>query len=407
MKATKKAKRTRRRGAGEGTIFEESPGKWRAVVSLGFRNGKRIRKAFTAGSMAEVQAKLTKARHDNQIGINVAPEKQTLGAWLETWLETHVRPSTKPNTYTFYSCIIHNWITPNLGTVALQKLTPTRIQDFLNDRLAAGLSPSSVRSTQRTLRTALKAALKFGYLNRNVATLLDSVHVPKRETGVLNPVQARTFLEVAELEPLGPLFVIMLTMALRPGEAAGLRWQDIDLESGRVNIRMTLQWIKRKGEKKRRATLVEAKTSASRRTLKLPALAKAALVRYKVTQAEEEAWAADRWSGNPSGLVFTNTLGNPLDEKKVYNICQRILKAAKLPKVRTHDLRHSAASILIAQGVGPKAISAQLGHSSVSFTLQTYGHLFDESKQQTADAMDAALNPVATSVATSAAEKVQ
>ena len=123
------------------STVQKRPGKWRARVSLGWRKGRRVRKSFTAATRGEVQHKLTKALRDCHLGFNVAPEKRTLGQWLHEWLEHHVKPSVRPKTYTFYECIIRNWITPHLGQIPVQKLTPTKIQELLSDRRAAGLAP--------------------------------------------------------------------------------------------------------------------------------------------------------------------------------------------------------------------------------------------------------------------------
>jgi integrase len=147
--------------------------------------------------------------------------------------------------------------------------------------------------------------------------------------------------------------------------------------------------------------LVEPKTDRSRRTVSLPAIAIAALLRHREAQAQDEVLAGSRWSGNPLGLVFTSSLGTPLDARNVLRMFQALLADAKIPKMRIHDLRHSAASILIAQGVSAKAISELLGHSAVAFTLQVYGHLMEDTRREVASRMDDALSiPVATSVAT-------
>ena len=116
-------------------------------------------------------------------------------------------------------------------------------------------------------------------------------------------------------------------------------------------------------------------------------------------QEQERQWAGSKWR-NDWNLIFTTKNGRPLDERNVLRRFQNVLAIAELPKMRIHDLRHSAVAILIAQGVNIKAISELLGHSSVAFTLQVYGHLLEETKRETADKMDAALSPVATRVAT-------
>lgn len=350
-----------------------------------------------------MQGKLTKALRDHHLGYNVASEKRTVRQWLQEWLEHHVKPSVRPKTYTFYECIIRNWITPYLGNVLLQKLTPTRIQTFLKDRTDSGLAPKTVRHIHRTLTSALAVAEGFGYVPRNVSKLVAPVHVPKPAVRFFTVAEARTFLAAAAEDRLYALFAVILALGLRLGEALGLAWADVDLDHGRLTVRYALQRVRPEGEKKRKAMLVEPKSTTSRRTVRLPALAVLALARHRALQEQERAFAEDAWLGNPWNLVFTSTVGTPLDERKVLTRFQKLLEAAGLPKMRIHDLRHSAASILLASGLSAKAVSELLGHSAVSFTLQVYGHLMDEAKQQTADLMEVALNPLATSVATSGA----
>lgn len=390
----------RKRGQNEGSIYQELPGKWRASVSLGWRNGKRIRKTFTAPTRREVQEKLTNALRNHQQGYNVAPEKRTLGQWLQEWLQIHVKPSVRFKTHLFYECVIRNWITPKVGQVLLQKLTPTKIQEFLNANQAGGLAPRTVRHVHRTLVTALGVAEGFGYVPRNVARLVEPVHVPKPAMRFLTTEQARIFLAAAEDHRLYALFAVTLALGLRLGEALGLRWEDIDLDGARLTVRYALQRVKASGEKQRKPALVDPKSESSRRTVKLPLLAINALRRHRAAQEQECEFAGDRWKGNLWGLVFTSSIGTPLNERNILRTFQGILKRAGLPKMRIHDLRHSAAAILLASGLSAKAVAELLGHSAVSFTLQVYGHLMDEAKQQTADVMDAALEPVATSLAT-------
>jgi len=141
----------------------------------------------------------------------------------------------------------------------------------------------------------------------------------------------------------------------------------------------------------------ETKSEEGARPLILPAVAVAALQRHRELQAEERAAAGDEWQ--ESGLVFTSTIGTPLDARAVIRRHHAILKAAGIPRLRFHDLRHSAATLLLAQGVSPRYISQMLGHTQVAFTMQTYAHVIKEAQQQSADKMDAILNPVAPQVA--------
>ncbi len=441
----------KKRGNSEGSIFQLPDGRWRGEISLGFGpDGKRRRKVFEVPTRREAQKRLTKTLRDLHLGLPVAPERKTLGAFLAGWLEHQVKPSVRPKTYTSYECITRNWITPHLGRVPLQKLTPSMVQAFLNARLAPspvavptreagaqpvvavdelvrraqvvaesakakvrapvpgriltvtpdivierpGLMPKTVRHIHRTLTTALNLAEKFGDVVRNVARLVDPPHVPKPRITFLTVPQARQFLQAAEGNRLYALYAVILALGLRLGEATGLCWPDVDLDAGRLTVRHALQRVAGAW------TLVDPKSELSRRTVRLPALAIQALHRRRALQDEERAAMGEAWKGSPWDLVFTTTVGTPLDERSVLRRFQAILAGAGLAKMRVHDLRHSAAALLLAQGLSAKAVAELLGHSAVGFTLQVYGHLMEEAKQETADAMDRALNPLATVVAT-------
>ena len=307
----------------------------------------------------------------------------------------------------FYDFIIRVHLIPAFGDLPIQRLTAQRVQAMLNDRLTVPskrtdrpLSARSVRHIHRTICTALNAAVKYRVISTNVALSADPPAAQKPNIRFFSVEQARSFLEVARADRLYALFATVLSLGLRLGEALGVAWPDIDLDKGRFNIHQALQRIDKKlFPDKAGLRLVETKGGYSDRVTRLPAVAVSALCHHQAQQEADRKWAGSRWR-NDWNLVFTSRTGKPLDERNVLRRFQYLLALAELPKMRIHDLRHSAVAILIAQGVNIKAISELLGHSSVAFTLQVYGHLLEETKQETADKMDAALHVVATSVAT-------
>ena len=163
-------------------------------------------------------------------------------------------------------------------------------------------------------------------------------------------------------------------------EACGLRWVDIDLTTGRLRVAQAIQW--RKGK----ATVVEPKSDSSRRTVKLPKFALSALRRHRTRQKKERLAAGKDWVD--SGLVFTSSIGTPLDYSNLRKDFQALLNDANLPVIRLHDLRHTCATMLMVQGVPAKVVMETLGHSQISLTLDTYSHVSSELQGQAADKMD-------------------
>jgi len=221
-----------------------------------------------------------------------------------------------------------------------------------------------------------------------VAKLVDGPRVERFEGKTLIPEQARQFLDTAKGERLEALYTVALSLGLRMGEALGLRWQDVDLDRRTLTVNRILERIGRgQGSK---LLLVEPKTSRSRRTVNLPDAAIRALRGHKVRQLEERLMAGSRWQDN--GLVFPNTLGTPLEPHSLHDDFKRILVKAGLPDIRFHDLRHSAASLMLALGIPLRSIQDILGHSSIALTANLYAHVGEQLRREAADAMDGLLN---------------
>jgi integrase len=398
----------RKRGNSEGSIYQMQDGRWRAAVTIGKdEQGRPKRKVFTAPTRHAVKDQLTDALKDLRLGMLVAPQKQTLAHFLTWWLDAVVKTSARPKTMKFYEFVSRIHLIPALGNLRLQALSPQHVQCFLNSRLSEPsertgrpLGARTVRHIHRTLCTALNAAVKYRMVPTNVAAVVDPPRAPQPSIHYFSVEQARQFLGAAIGDRLYALFATVLSLGLRLGEALGVSWLDVDLDSGRFNVHQALQRIDKKlYPEKCGLRLVEPKGGYSDRIVTLPAVAISALRHHQAQQNEERIWTGTKWN-NEWNLVFTSKVGSPLDERNVLRRFQNILAVAGLPKMRIHDLRHSAVAILIAQGVNIKAISELLGHSSVAFTLQVYGHLLEETKREAADKMDAALSPVATRVAT-------
>jgi integrase len=393
-----------KRGNGEGSIYQTKDGRWRAAVSAGKdANGKPKRVVFTKPTRHEVKDELTKALENQRIGLPIVTEKQPLRQFLADWLDQVVKPGVRPKTHRTYADIVKLHIGPGLGDVPLGKLSPQQVREFLNMKLASGLSPRTVKHLLVTLRGALAVATKDGQIPRNVAALVDPPHVPRSEIKAFNPEQARAFLDATKGSRLEAAFTAAVALGLRQGEILGLQWSDVNLETASLTVRTALQRVNKK------LTQVEPKSPHSRRPIHLPAVCISILARHKASQDRERDWAGCRWK--ETGFVFTTRIGTPMDARDLLRDFYRITKpkakkgeqAPKLafPAINFHALRHSAATLLLAQGVSPRYIAELLGHSQVSFTMQTYAHVLPEVQKEVATKMDEILvpKPVAARVA--------
>jgi integrase len=379
-----------KRGQNEGSIFERSDGRWCAVLNLGWEGGKRRRKYIYGATAQEAQGELLKARADYAQGLPVAVERQSVAQFLGLWLEDSVKPSVRPLTHEQYRQHVKLYLTPLLGRHALSKLAPAHVRGFINQKLEDGLSPRTVQLSLVILRKALSQACKDGLVARNVAKLVDGPRVERFEGKMLSPEQARAFLDAAKGERLEALYTVALSLGLRMGEALGLRWQDIDFERRTLTVNRILERIGR-GQGST-LQLVEPKTSRSRRTVNLPDAAVRALRAHKVRQLEERLAAGSRWQDRTDfALVFTSGIGTPYEPHGLHDDFKRILIKAKLPDIRFHDLRHSAASLMLAQGIPLRSIQDILGHSSITLTANLYAHVGEQLRREAADAMDAVL----------------
>jgi len=252
-----------------------------------------------------------------------------------------------------------------------------------NKMLENGLSPRTVRYTHMVLRSALDQAVRWGKLYRNPTELVDLPRQEKEEMKVLSPKQATTFMEASIYSPWKALFSLLLTSGMRPGEALGLKWSDVDFESKRITINRTLTRAQGGGWK-----LEEPKTSRSRRTIPIPSTVMKDLDEHKRAQTAE-ILRAKPGKYNDQGFVFSAGNGEPANNK---NIVRRhfkpLLEVAGLPNIRLYDLRHSCATLLLSAGENPKIVSERLGHASITLTLDTYSHVLPDMQEKAADKLE-------------------
>ena len=375
---------TKRRLKGSGGIFLRKDGRWSGYVDLGSEGGRQKRKTVYGRTAAEVDQRIRGLLADIANGAPVVTRSPRLDDFLQNWL-TAVRPALRPSTYMSYEGVVRLHLAPTLGRITLEKLTVDDVARFVQRTQAEErLSTRSVRYVLFILRNALNKAVRWGLVARNVAGLVDPPRAKYKEVRVLSPEETTRLLEAARGDPIESLVVLAVSTGLRLGEALGVKWRDIDIERRQMRIDKSLQRISGAG-----LVLSETKTPRSRRTIVLPVIAAEALRRRSADQRADRRAFGPTWP--ESGLVFTSSTGHPLDPRNVQRSFRRIVRKAKLPRMRFHDLRHSCASLLLAQGIAPRVVMETLGHSRISVTMDTYAHVIPALQREAADAIDRSL----------------
>jgi integrase len=372
----------KRRGHGEGSIHQRKDGTWCAIVDLGWVNGKRKRKYIYGKTRKEVADKLKAAHRDQSDGVDLAIERQTIAEFLDIWLEQTVKIRNRDGTYENYTQIVRSHIVPAIGKYHLTKLTPEQIQRMLNQLIAAGLAPRTIRNVRAVLRDALNQAVRRRRIAYNVAALVELPRAEKPSIHPLMPEQARSLLDAVRGDPLEALYRVALSLGLRRGEILALRWEDIDFDQQELRVSGS---VRRTGGVLCRRP---PKTQSSIRTLPVPAILLQVLRRHHVQQVE----ARQRNDWQEQGLVFPSSVGTIMEPGNLHRHFKGVLARAGLPTtVRFHDLRHSCATLLLAQGVPLVVVRDTLGHTQISTTADIYGHVLPETHRRAVDGLDALL----------------
>jgi integrase len=368
-----------RRGNGEGSILQRKDGDFVARISL--PNGKK--KEYRSKRRSIVVQKMTTALKQLEEGLTPLDERQSTQKFFTDWLESY-KPAIRATTYATYETLLRVHVIPVLGRVKLAALTPQHLQRLYADRLQSGLSPQSVRKIHAVIHRGLEQAVRWNLLFRNPADFVSQPSDVRHEIRPLSPEGARRFLEAAREDPFEALYVLAITTGMRQGELLALRWKEIDLGTGSLHITGT---VTRTPEGLR---ITEPKTKGSRRRIDLGKSAVESLKRHRQKQAVERLKAGPRWQDND--LVFANEVGNPVEASNLRRRSfEPLLARAGLDRMRFHDLRHSAATLLLGEGIHPKIVSERLGHSRVGVTLDLYSHVTPTMQRQAVDAMEALL----------------
>lgn len=366
---------TKRRGRGEGAIYKKAENVWCAQLTTGYDgNATRKRRYVYGKTKADVQKKLLELQTALSSGSLADPKRMRVADYLKHWLEDVARPAVRAGTYVNYEMLIRNHIAPYIGGIQLASLQPSHIQNMYSRLEKDGKSPRTREHAHATLRRALSQAVRWGYMQRNVCDIVDKPRVAKKPMNCLTAEQARSLIEAAVDDRFYALYILALSTGMRMGELFGLQWSDIDLHTGALSVQRTA------GELRGKIEIGEPKTAKGRRKIELPRMAVEALRKHRQQTLSEGLFL--EW-------VFCDTTGNILRKS---NFRKRsylpLLKKVNIQKLRFHDLRHTAATLLLSKGVHPKIVQERLGHAQIGVTLDTYSHVLPSMQKEAAAILD-------------------
>jgi len=363
-------------------ITKRKDGRYMARYTVHTPDGPK-RKVIYGRKYKEVEKKLVEARGDAARGITYDAGSITVGDYLAGWLADSVRNTVRQRTYERQESIVRVHLIPSIGREKLKTLTPAHVRSLYRLKLDTGLAPRTVLHIHRTLSKALKQAMMDGLIPCNAAALVKPPRPSREEIQPLNLEQVRALFEAAREDRLKALYIVAVTTGLRRGELQGLKWEDLDLEAGTLQVRRTLS--EPKG-----GYIFEAPKSGKGRNIRLTQRATVALREHRKRQLEERMERGTLWQEH--GLVFPSFVGTPISGGNLNRAFKGMLQRAGLPKsTRFHDLRHTCATLLLKQGVNPKFVQELLGHADISLTLNVYSHVLPDMGDAAAGAMDAAL----------------
>ncbi len=377
-----------KRGNGEGSIYHrKSDNKWVGGITL--ESGKR--KVFYGKTRTEVQEKMKTLLHEQQKGNMVATSQQTIGEFLIDWLENTHKRSIRPRTYERYREAINLHIIPAIGRYQLQKLTPQHVQAFYAKEESNGLAPATITYYHSVLHNALGMAVKWDLISRNVCDVVSPPRKKRFEIQPLNTEQVQKLLTVLSGNKWEALFTLAIVTGLRRGEILALKWQDIDFTTNSLQVRRILSRVPTNTPNRQHVYVeAEPKTQKSRRNVVIASIAMVALKKHYTLQMERRKEAGTDWL--EKDYVFCTSYGNHIGPNYIVAVFKKLLKQANLPAIRFHDLRHSAASLMLSLGTHPKVVQEVLGHTQISMTMDIYSHVLPGMQQDAMNKLSDALS---------------
>jgi integrase len=369
------------RGKNEGSIHRRSNGTWRAQVCL---DGRRL--SFTGRSKRECQDWIKGTIRQIDQGMNYESSTLTLGEYLNSWLVSS-KTSMRQSTWAHYDQLVRQYIQPELGSIRIRELRPEQIQRFYNAHLSAGVGNHTVIKLHTILHSALERAVRMGWVIQNACKWAILPKSPPKEMMILDESQVSQLLVAAHGNRLEGLLHLALATGMRQMEILGLKWSDLDWIKQTLKIERQLARIN--GDS---IQFTQPKTKNGRRTLALGDRTMEKLRSQYERQHADRKSASENWVEN--GLIFTTKNGTPIHYRNLLRDFKLLLKKAGLPTIRFHDLRHTAASLMLNHGVPVIVVSRRLGHAKPSITLDVYGHLLPSMQLEAAQLIDELITPV-------------
>lgn len=377
---------TKRRDNGHGSIVERGDGRFAGAIAWTDEAGRSKRTWVYGQNRTEVRGKLKAISERLGKGLPAVDSRSLLDGYAGAWLAgTLPASSRKGSTKSLYATVTRSHVVgSDLGSMRLSAIRPIHVEAWVVGLRDKGKSESTVRQCYTVLRAILDTAVRDELLARNPAAAVKRPRVTHREARYLGPSEIRALIEASDKTRYGLLFELLANTGMRRGEALALTWRDVDLERQTVRVTGTLSRVDGS------LAVTPAKTDRSRRTVPLSPAAAVVLERLRERQAVDRRAAGSVWQSTP--YVFTTELGEPCDPRNALRALKAAATRAGLPDIGLHTLRHSAASVMISNGVPLKVVSEILGHASIAITGDVYGHVSPDVSREAVQALSEALS---------------